>query len=161
MAEGVYPIIVAFIGIAIMLGIGTQVLGNTTMDCTNLPGYNTGVVSSITVLTGGTNYTSNPTVTISGGGGEGATATAARTGTAVSSVTVTNGGSGYTSQPTVSFTHVNGTGATAGATIDTESTGWAGACVDSNDSTQQAYALLIIILIVVAAVAILFVVRML
>ena len=161
MAEGVYPIIVAFIGIAIMLGIGTQVLGNTTMDCTNLPGYNDGVVSGITVTAGGTNYTSNPTVTISGGGGTGATATAARTGTAVSSVTVTNEGSGYTSQPTVSFSHVNGTGAAANAQIDTASTGWALACQNGNESTQNAYALLIIILIVVAAVAILFVIRML
>ena len=31
----------AFVGIAILLGIGTQILGNTIMDCTSLPGYNT------------------------------------------------------------------------------------------------------------------------
>jgi len=30
----------AFIGIAIMLGIGVQILGNTVSDCTTLPDYN-------------------------------------------------------------------------------------------------------------------------
>ena len=29
----------AFIGIAIMLGIGVQILGNAVQDCTGLPGY--------------------------------------------------------------------------------------------------------------------------
>ena len=31
----------AFIGIAIMLGIGVQILGNTTFDCTSLSGNQT------------------------------------------------------------------------------------------------------------------------
>ena len=31
----------AFIGIAIMLGIGVQILGNSVQDCTSLPDYNT------------------------------------------------------------------------------------------------------------------------
>ena len=31
----------AFIGIAILLGIGTQILGNSVQDCSNLPGYET------------------------------------------------------------------------------------------------------------------------
>ena len=30
----------AFIGIAILLGIGTQILGNSVQDCTNLADYN-------------------------------------------------------------------------------------------------------------------------
>ncbi len=30
----------AFIGIAIMLGIGVQILGNSVQDCTTLPDYN-------------------------------------------------------------------------------------------------------------------------
>lgn len=30
----------AFIGIAIMLGIGIQILGNSVQDCTTLPDYN-------------------------------------------------------------------------------------------------------------------------
>lgn len=101
MAEtgSIMGLVAAFIGIAIMLGIGTQILGNTTMDCTSLPDYNATVPSA----------------------GQEA----------------------------------------AGVTLDNQQTGWAKTCVDGNDSTQNAYALLIIILIVVAAVAILFVVRML
>lgn len=96
MADGssIMGLVAAFIGVAIMLGIGTQILGNTTMDCTNLPGY--------TLQTWG----SNPPSTAN-------------------------------------------------------STGWAATCLDGNESTENAYALLIIILIVVAAVAILFVIRML
>lgn len=31
----------AFIAVAILLGIGPQILGNTVMDCTDLDGYNT------------------------------------------------------------------------------------------------------------------------
>jgi len=77
----------SFIGIAIMLAIGIQILGNSVQDCSNLPGYN--------------------------------------------------------------------------VTTPASSTDWALACLDSNDQTQAAYALLIIILIVVAAVAILSVIRLL
>jgi len=79
----------AFIGIAIMLGIGVQILGNSVQDCTSLPDFN-----------------------------------------------VTQGVGG-------------------------QLTGWSAACENTNEQSQNAYALLIIILIVVAAVAILFVVRML
>ena len=58
MAEpnGIMGLVAAFIGIAIMLGIGTQILGNTTMDCTGLPGYTSqdwaGVVDSTGNSTG-------------------------------------------------------------------------------------------------------------
>ena len=31
----------AFIAVAILLGVGTIILGNSVMDCTNLPGYDT------------------------------------------------------------------------------------------------------------------------
>lgn len=62
----------------------------------------TGAVASIAVNSGGS-YASTPTVTISGGGGTGATATATLTNGAVTSIAVTAGGSGYTSTPTVSF----------------------------------------------------------
>jgi NADH:ubiquinone oxidoreductase subunit 3 (subunit A) len=40
--SSIMGIVGAFIGIAIMLGIGTMILGNTTMDCTSLDGYNSG-----------------------------------------------------------------------------------------------------------------------
>ena len=66
---------------------------------------------------GGSGYTSAPTVSFSGGGGSGATATATVSGGQVTSVTVTAGGSGYTSAPTVSFSGGGGSGATATATV--------------------------------------------
>jgi hypothetical protein len=62
-------------------------------------------VSSIAVTNGGTNYNSNPIITISGGGGTGATAVATVSAAGViTGITVTNGGSGYTSTPTVAVT---------------------------------------------------------
>ena len=41
MAENnIMALVGAFIGIAIMLGIGIQILGNSVQDCTTLPDYN-------------------------------------------------------------------------------------------------------------------------
>ena len=51
----------------------------------------------------GFGYLTAPTVTIIGGGGSGASATANLTGTSVSSLTIINPGSGYTSAPTVTI----------------------------------------------------------
>jgi predicted outer membrane repeat protein len=81
-----------------------------------------GYVASITLTNGGANYTSNPTVTISGGGGTGATATAtfnSQTG-AVTGLTLLSPGSGYsTSIPlTVTISGGGGTGATATASAN-------------------------------------------
>ncbi|HKS23398.1 MAG TPA: Ig-like domain-containing protein [Thermoanaerobaculia bacterium] len=63
---------------------------------------NGGGVTAITVTNGGKDYTSTPTVKITGGGGSGATAEAVIN-VLLDSITVTNGGTGYTSAPTVSF----------------------------------------------------------
>jgi hypothetical protein len=65
-----------------------------------------GSVTAITVTNGGTNYNSNPIITISGGGGTGATAVATVTGTGgvITVMTILTSGSGYTSAPTVSVT---------------------------------------------------------
>jgi hypothetical protein len=60
-------------------------------------------VSAVTVVSGGSGYTSVPAVTFSGGGGTGAAATATVSGGVVTAVNVTNGGSGYTSTPTVAI----------------------------------------------------------
>ena len=79
----------AFIAVAILLGVGTIILGNSVMDCTALDGY-----------TSHNGNTSN-------------------------------------------------------------STGWAETCLNANDQSQSAYALLLITLIVISAVVILTVVRML
>ena len=69
-------------------------------------------VSSITIENGGSGYSAEsatlPTITISGGGGTGATATASVLGGAITTVNVTNIGSGYTSAPTVTVTDSTG-----------------------------------------------------
>jgi hypothetical protein len=75
-------------------------------------------VAWIKITNGGSGYTSNPTVTISGGGGSNAAATAyvGSTG-AVTAILLTNYGSGYTSAPTVSFSGGGGAGAAATAQV--------------------------------------------
>jgi len=62
-----------------------------------------GQVTSIPVISGASGYLSAPTVTITGGNGTGATATATITSGIVTAITVTNGGIGYTSVPTVTI----------------------------------------------------------
>jgi len=63
-----------------------------------------GQVVSISMTTGGSGYTAPPSVTFSGGGGNGAVGVAHMAGTQVESVVLTNGGTGYTSAPTVTLT---------------------------------------------------------
>ena len=72
-----------------------------------------GVITGIAVTSGGTGYTSAPTVVISGGGGTGATATATVSAGVITGITVNSGGTGYTSVPTISFTGGGGAAATA------------------------------------------------
>src|SRR5262249_28061495 len=60
-------------------------------------------VTAIPINSGGSGYTSAPTVTITGGGGSGAMATATVTNGVVTAITVTNPGTGYTSAPTVTI----------------------------------------------------------
>ena len=50
MAEtnSIMVMIAAFIGVAIMLGLGPQILGNSVMDCSTLEGYNATVPASST-----------------------------------------------------------------------------------------------------------------
>lgn len=84
---------------------------------TNLLGNSFNGVASVTVTSGGSGYTSPPTVSFSGGGGSGAAATATVVANVVTAVTVTNPGSGYTSPPTVSFSGGGGTGAAATAVL--------------------------------------------
>lgn len=83
------------------------VVGQATMDVTAYDGVTntqatasanivSNSVDSIDVDTGGSGYTTAPTVTITGDG-TGATATATLTNGVVTSITVTDGGTGYTS----------------------------------------------------------------
>ena len=90
----------------------TFVPGSSSANC------NAQNVISATVTSGGTGYTSAPTVSFSGGGGTGATATAVLTGTTVTSIVITNpGNSNYTSTPTISFSGGGGSGAAATAVV--------------------------------------------
>lgn len=77
--------------------IKTQPAAAATAVITN------GVVTSLVINNGGSGYTSVPTVTLSGGGGSGATAVAEISDGVISSLTVTSGGSGYASAPIVAI----------------------------------------------------------
>ena len=72
---------------------------------------------TLSVTSSGTGYTSAPTVSITGGGGTGAQATAMVSGGAVTDLSMTSPGTGYTSAPTISFSGGGGTGAAASATL--------------------------------------------
>jgi len=81
-------------------------------------------LTSVAIASGGSGYIGAPIVTITGGGGTGATAVAdfnAATGT-VTGITITNAGNGYTSAPTVSIAHGFQTGG-SNATLGTITTG--------------------------------------
>lgn len=73
-------------------------------------------IAKVTVNNGGTGYTSAPTVTLTGGGGTGATAVATIENGKVIAVEITGQGTGYTSAPTVAFSNGGGTGAAATST---------------------------------------------
>lgn len=83
--------------------------GQTATVTDNLPGtlryggLPRNSVSSVQVVSGGSGYSSAPTVNITGGGGSGATATATISGGSVVSVTIVNAGNDYTSIPTIAF----------------------------------------------------------
>lgn len=88
---------------------------------TQLGSRKTGGVVKIAVSTGGTGYTSPPSVSVVGGGGTGAAAQAHISGSRVESIVITNAGSGFTSSPTISLTGGGGTGAAATAYAHTGS----------------------------------------
>jgi len=76
----------------------------TTTTATAITQISSGIVSNIYLTYQGANYVNEPVVTISGGGGTGATASAVLNadGT-INSITITNAGSGYTSAPTITI----------------------------------------------------------
>ena len=77
-----------------------------------------GTVTSFTITSAGTGYSSAPTVSLTGGGGSGATATAAIS-AAVTGLILNNFGGGYSSAPTVVFTNATGDTTGSGATANT------------------------------------------
>lgn len=109
--EGLY----AFLGAESILGYAPRIL--------LAPGFtdsrNTGGITGVAVTSGGSGYTSAPTVSFTGGSGTGAAATATVVGGVVTGITVTDPGTGYTSAPTVAFSGGGGTGAAATASYGT------------------------------------------
>lgn len=100
---------------------GNQTIYPATYNNLTLSGggvkSSTGIVSSLNLISGGSNYSCGATLNISGGGGSGASGTANEnwdTPYEIQSVTLTSGGSGYTSAPTVS---VNGNCGGSGASV--------------------------------------------
>jgi len=76
---------------------------------------NAGAVTAVTVDTAGTGYEVAPTISFTGGGGNGATAVATiNAAGAITAITVTNGGTGYATAPTVV---ISGGGVTTIGTI--------------------------------------------
>lgn len=95
-----------------------------------------GTVNTITVSTGGSGYTTAPTISIAAPdvtGGVQATAIATVSNGAVTAITVINHGSGYTIAPVVTITGA-GTGATATATVVT-----GGAFIPNTDAYNTNY----------------------
>ena len=83
-------------------------------------------VLGIDIISGGTGYinVSDITLTISGGGGTGATAVVSEiTGSSISGIVLTNPGSGYTSVPDITITAASGSGAELRVKIGMSSTG--------------------------------------
>ena len=94
-------------------------LGNTLLvsfaDSSN---FDTNSVASATVSSGGSGYTSVPTVAFAAPGtGITATGTAVIASNALQSITITNPGNGYTSAPAITFSGGGGTGAAATAVL--------------------------------------------
>lgn len=90
----------------------TQTTGDAPLDA--------GRVKTITVVNGGSGYTTAPTVTITnvgGGSPTAATATAAIVGGAVVAINVVGRGANYTTAPAISLSGGGGSGATARAEI--------------------------------------------
>ena len=81
--------------------------------------YDVSRISSIAVTAGGSAYSTVPIVSISGGGGYGATAQATISAGAVTAITILNPGRGYTSNPTVTISGGGGSSATATAARST------------------------------------------
>src|SRR5262249_28768444 len=72
---------------------GTTTISNGTVSAGSVV-VTTGAVTATTITNVGTNYTSPPTVSFTGGGGSGAAATAVLSGTSIIGITITSGGSG-------------------------------------------------------------------
>ena len=85
--------------------------------------YKIGYVNTITVVNGGTGYTSAPTITI-GGAGTGATATATVVSGIITAISVTDSGSGYNANTVVTISGGGGSNASASVSVASAETKW-------------------------------------
>ena len=74
-----------------------------TATATTSGGIDGGPLTGISLTSGGSGYATPPAVTIIGGGGSGATATATISAGVVTGITLTSAGTGYTSDPAVTI----------------------------------------------------------
>ena len=89
-------------GNAALKYIGSTLMGTCTVSSGVVTSINLlGGLRELSITTAGSGYTSAPALSITSGGGSGATATAVMTGTGVSYAVVSTAGSGYTSVPNV------------------------------------------------------------
>lgn len=99
---------------------GTYALGFTGGGGTGAAGTYTvlgGVVTTLTLSSGGSGYTGSPAISFPSGGGTGAAAIASLSPGAVASVTVVNGGTNFTTTPTLTFEGGGGINAAATANL--------------------------------------------
>ena len=95
-------------------GVTAVGIASITNDFVGCDGTKGGSVRSILLSNVGSGYTVAPIVVISGGGGNGATATTGlATNTSVSGITITASGSGYIENPTITFSAPPSEGITA------------------------------------------------
>lgn len=76
-----------------------------------------GALAAVNVVAAGSGYTAAPTVSFSGGGGSGSTASVSISHGTIAGITITANGTGYTTAPSVSFSGGGGSNATATASI--------------------------------------------
>lgn len=99
------------------------------------------VIQEVVLTAAGSGYTS-PAISITGGGGSGATAAifTRASPSVINSITLTNPGSGYTSAPTVTITGSTGSGATAVAIMNSPVDGLT--IFNTTTGTPQVYSII-------------------
>ena len=99
--------------------------GNIVKEGEGLVEFTT-TLKTIQITNGGAGYTSAPSVSFAGGGGNNYGATATVVGGVVTAITITDPGWGLTAAPTVSFSGGGGSGAAATATITSANDSYTG-----------------------------------
>jgi hypothetical protein len=94
-------------------------------------------IGAIAVSAGGAGYTNAPTITFTGGGGTGAAATAVVSGGAITVINVTSAGTGYTTTPTIVITPAVGDTITTPAAATATLTGATAVAVLQSGSVSK------------------------